>query len=64
MMFTVGNLLDPKDETDEAIFDFTAAYDQMIRRAEETENLVVGLYEDESDYAKFIAVNGEVFKAI
>jgi hypothetical protein len=64
MKFTVGNFLNPTDATDEGFTDATVAYERMVERAEETEHLVVGLYEKGSDCAKYVAIDGEVFQAI
>jgi len=63
MTYIVGDLIDPKEETDEEFNDFNFAYDRMNEIANEKENFVVGLWEKDNDYAEYIAVNGEVFKS-
>ena len=62
--FTVGDFLNPADSTDETFADATVAYERMVGRAEETEHLVVGLFENGNDCAKYVAIDGEVFQAI
>lgn len=63
MQYTVGNFLDPQKETDETFDNFDTAYERFCQRTDETENMVVGLWEDKKVYAAYVAINGEIFKA-
>lgn len=64
MKHRVGDLLDPKRETDISFDNFPKAYETLARLSQEKENYVVGLWEEDNDYAEYVAINGEVFRSV
>jgi len=63
-MYTVGDFVNPKKETDRKFGDLKTAFNQMKQQAHDTENYLVGLWKDDDDYATYVAINGEVFRGI
>ena len=63
MAYIVGDLITPNKKTDTELDDFEAAYELMTQKANEVENFVVGLWSVGNDYAEYVAINGEVFRA-
>jgi hypothetical protein len=64
MIWIVGDFINPSKETDEIFLDMNLAFKRLMELSEERENFLVGLWEEDSDYALFVSINGETFKAM